>query len=89
MIRVVATGIPENAQGAGIALEFVIEFLRWADGVVPEPVEIMDRFGVSRATAYRYQLAYRTMLEKYGSLKFERKRRAVGTLGVDGSSTCA
>lgn len=74
MIRVVATGIPENAQGAGIALEFVIEFLRWADGTVPSPVEIMDRFGVSRATAYRYRLAYRTMLEKYGSLKFARSR---------------
>lgn len=75
MIRVVATGIPENAQGAGIALEFVIEFLRWADGVVPDPAAIMDRFGVCRATAYRYRLAYRTMLEKYGSLKFERSRK--------------
>lgn len=74
VIRVVATGIPENAQGAGIALEFVIEFLRWADGTVPDPAAIMDRFGVSRATAYRYQLAYRTMLEKHGSLKFERSR---------------
>lgn len=75
MIRVVATGIPEDAQGAGIALEFVIEFLRWADNTVPTPAEIMGRFGVSRATAYRYRLAYRTMLEKYGSLKFERSRK--------------
>lgn len=75
MIRV-ATGIPENAQGASTSLEFVIEFLLWTDGVVPKPIQIMDRFGVSRATAYRYQLAYRTMLKKYGSLKFERKRLA-------------
>lgn len=75
MIRVVSVGIPENAQGTAIALEFVIEFLRWANGTLPTPAAIMDRFGVSRATAYRYQLAYRTMLEKHGSLKFERKRR--------------
>ena len=74
MIRVVSTGIPENAQGAAIALEFVIEFLRWADNTVPTPAEIMGRFGVSRATAYRYRLAYRTILEKYGSLQFKRTR---------------
>lgn len=74
VIRVVATGIPENAQGVGIALEFVIEFLRWADNTVPSPAEIMDRFGVSRATAYRYRLAYLTMLEKYGSLQFKHTR---------------
>lgn len=75
MIRVVSVGIPENAQGSAIALEFVIEFLRWANGTLPTPAAIMDRFDVSRATAYRYRLAYRTALEKYGSLKFERKRR--------------
>ena len=75
MIRVMVPHIPENAQGAAIAMEFVIEFLLWADGAAPDPISIMGRFGTSRATAYRYRRAYQTVLEKYGSLKFERSPR--------------
>lgn len=52
-------------------MEFVIEFLRWADGATLDVRKIMQRFGMSRATAYRYRSAYLLMLEKYGNLKFK------------------
>lgn len=81
MIRVVATGIPEHAQGARIALEFVAEFLLWANGTTPTPAAIQTRFGVSRATAYRYRLAYQSLLEKHGSLKFERTPQPASKIG--------
>lgn len=71
--RVIGIHIPQHAHGATIAMDAVIEFLRWADGTLPTAPKIMTRFGVSRATAYRYRLAYQTQMEKYGSLKFARK----------------
>lgn len=68
--------IDESVPGTLIMFEYVADFFCWADGVVPTPKAIMEHLGVSRATAYRYWRAYQTLLEKYGSLKFERKRRA-------------
>lgn len=42
-------------------VELGMHFARWADQMrhLPTPAMVMSRFGVSRATAYRYVAAYR------------------------------
>lgn len=52
--------------GIGSSLEFAMLFARWADGhrEIVSFRDIMERWGCSRATAYRYRNAYIAVKER-------------------------
>lgn len=66
--------IPGTSYGCCFVMEFVVDFLVWADGKVPSAQVIASHLGVSRATGYRYRSALCRLHEKHGALKFERAR---------------
>ncbi|HHA2836585.1 TPA: hypothetical protein ACOFCN_000934 [Stenotrophomonas maltophilia] len=51
----------QRPAGATTAIEFAFVFVRWARGRQRplRPRDLEDRFGMSRATAWRYLRAYR------------------------------
>ena len=52
--------IPKQEVGMTNVLHFAFEFIQWADEKTRVTAEdIRDRWGVSRATSYRYLAAYR------------------------------
>lgn len=58
--------LPANAQGMCTALEFALAFHDWASAQVQAVTHemIKARWGVSRATAYRWLAAWRATQER-------------------------
>lgn len=53
----------EHNYGMATALEFAMEFRRWADAERQvTPAKIQTRWNVSRATAYRWNLSYQAVI---------------------------
>lgn len=52
--------LPKNTIGIISGIEFVFRFIAWADGLGGRisPDQVMDYWGMSRATAYRWKAAY-------------------------------
>lgn len=63
--------IPKHCVGMLNSLEFTMEFLEWVGSLPDEPTpeSIQARFGVCRATAFRWRSAYRA---------FQKRRSARG-----------
>ena len=60
----------EHNFGMYRALDFALAFLTWADAQREVTVEaIRERWGVSRATAFRWRLSYRTHVEQRDARK--------------------
>lgn len=61
-----AVRLPPNAVGMLTALEFALAFNDWATtpGQAVTPDTIRDRWGVSRATAYRYLRSWQMTQER-------------------------
>lgn len=70
------TTIPKNTVGLVLAFEFVMDFLKWAQSCDPTPKQIQERWGVSRATAYRYYSALHRWREMQPERKFPKRRAA-------------
>lgn len=58
--RVPSGAMPKSCVGIASALEFVLSFVRWAQGLPGDPTvqQIQQHFDVSRATAYRWRGAW-------------------------------
>jgi hypothetical protein len=56
-------GIPKNTIGIIHTIEWCMSFVAWAKSLrdPPTPQEISQKFGVSRATGYRYHAAWQAM----------------------------
>ena len=63
-----AAATRSEIQRGVVVLDFAFQFLAWADepGRLVTPRTIAARFGVSRATAYRYLAAWRAHLSRRG-----------------------
>jgi len=76
---------PKNTQGVIDSFEFTLNFLAWCDGRAPFIHDMMNHFGVSRATAYRYRAAYQIWAEKQRFESSPKRVRILALLGVDRS----
>lgn len=71
--RILDMRIPKNTVGLVMAFDFILEFLTWADGRELKIPDIMEHFGLSRSSAYRYRSAYRQWKEKRDAREWLRK----------------